>query len=404
MKPALAMAALWMLFGGLHVGLGTRRIRALLVRRLGERGFALAFSFVAAVSFTLLVVYYAAHRTEGAAGLALGRVEWVRWALMTASAAGIMLASSTFAHYPRSPYAVLGRSAAAARGMARITRHPFFAGLALFAIAHGLLATRLIGTVFLFGFALLALAGAAHQDRKLVARRGEAHAAYLRETSMLPFAAIVSRRQRLLWRELPLGALAIGAALALGLRQAHEFIFSAGGFFVVAAVLGGAAFEIVRALRRHDAGTPGAAAASSRLERLTPLFLFATGVGHVLVGLALFHEPLAAIWRDGIVNSIGAQLVPGAQSWLAPVRPRFEREAAFWFLLFGPCLWMLGQITRRAVERPDPGLLRIVAWNLLGMGVLGALIMPVSGFWILIALAPLVLRVATRLDAEPAHG
>jgi len=49
----------------------------------------------------------------------------------------------------------------------RVTRHPFFVGVALLASAHLLLATRLVGTVFFAGLAALAILGAWHQDRKL---------------------------------------------------------------------------------------------------------------------------------------------------------------------------------------------------------------------------------------------
>ena len=47
MEPALVVAVLWMLFGGTHIGLATRRVRAALVARLGEGGFTALFSAVA---------------------------------------------------------------------------------------------------------------------------------------------------------------------------------------------------------------------------------------------------------------------------------------------------------------------------------------------------------------------
>ena len=53
-----------------------------------------------------------------------------------------------------------------------MTRHPFFVGVALLASAHVLLATRLVGAVFFAGLAALAILGARHQDRKILARRG----------------------------------------------------------------------------------------------------------------------------------------------------------------------------------------------------------------------------------------
>lgn len=153
----------------------------------------------------------------------------------------------------------------------------------------------------------------------------------------------------------------------------------------------------------NTASPIAAAATSSSFYRLPSVLLFVTAVGHVLVGLVLFREPLAAIWRDGIINSIGPQFLPGAESWLGSVRPPFERAAAFWFVLFGPLLWMIGQVVRRAAERSDPQLLRIIAWDLLGIGIVGVVIMPISGFWLMIAFAPLLAKVAARLDGAATH-
>jgi uncharacterized protein DUF6463 len=106
--------------------------------------------------------------------------------------------------------------------------------------------------------------------------------------------------------------------------------------------------------------------------------LIATGVLHVAVGAVLFAGPLAAIVRDGVLDAVGRDLARGL---------------AFWFVLYGPVLVALGRITQHAVATADGAVLAVVGWSLLGMGVLGAAAIPVSGFWILIALAmPLVLR------------
>ena len=74
MEPALTVAVLWLLFAGTHIGLATRRVRAALVARLGEAGFTALFSVIASASFAAAIAYYAAHRTEGAPGLALANV------------------------------------------------------------------------------------------------------------------------------------------------------------------------------------------------------------------------------------------------------------------------------------------------------------------------------------------
>jgi len=252
MEPGWVLAGLWILFASTHVTLATRPIRDPLVRRCGELGFNLVFSLVASVSFALLVHYYALHRLEGPPGLALGRSEAVRLLLTAAIVLGIVLATAPLLSYQGSPYALFRRSTPPARGIERITRHPFFVGVSLFALAHALLATRLVGTVFAAGFAVFPMIGAWHQDRKLLAMRGTGHADYLKTTSTVPFVAIFTGRQRFVWSELPLGSLAAGLVIAFALRVVHDGIFSSGGAFVIAAVVGGAAVETSLSWRRAD--------------------------------------------------------------------------------------------------------------------------------------------------------
>jgi uncharacterized membrane protein len=261
LSPALVVGLLWLGFGGAHLALAGTRVRAALVARLGESGFLAPFSAVAAVTFSALSIYYAAHRFEGAPGLGLGRLAAARGVLMAVVVAGVTLA--IVMDYAKSPTALFNQPIRAPRGIERVTRHPFFAGVALLALAHVLLATRLVGTVFFAGLATLAIVGAWHQDRKLLARRGEPYAGYLAATSAVPFAAIVAGRQHLVWREIPPRGIVLGLAVATGLRAVHASIFAHGGAWVIGALLLGAAFSTRRArqrARRLAAAPPGAPA------------------------------------------------------------------------------------------------------------------------------------------------
>ena len=126
-------------------------------------------------------------------------------------------------------------------GLERITRHPFFTGIALIGMAHVLLATHLAGAVLMGALAILSIAGAWHQDVKFVRRYGRPYGDYLAVTSAIPFAAILGGRQRLVWRELPLGGCALGIVAVFALRLVHEDIFASGGRWMMLAVIGGAA-------------------------------------------------------------------------------------------------------------------------------------------------------------------
>lgn len=248
MDPVATVILLWLLFGGSHIGLAV--IRERIVGRIGEPGFGIVYSLVAAITFSALITYYAAHRFEGAPGFALGGVPLLRWTLMALVLLGIVLMSAALLDYPRMPMALFNQSIKGPRGIERITRHPFFMGVALLGGAHVLLATHLIGAVFFFGLVLLSVLGPIHQDRKLTARRGRAYAEYCAATSFIPFAAMLDGRQPLIWSELPLRGLVVGLGLGLAARYGHAQLFAAGGLWIIVVVLGGATLATVGALRR----------------------------------------------------------------------------------------------------------------------------------------------------------
>jgi uncharacterized membrane protein len=305
MKPALMMTLLCTLFVGTHIALATRRIRAALVARLGEAGFTVLFSLVAAASYSVLVSFYAAHRFEGVAGVALAGVPALHGLLTAAIVLGAVLTVAGLVSYPASPYYLFGPAIQPPRGIERITRHPFFAGVALFALAHALLATRLIGTVFFGGLALLAIAGPRYQDAKLLARLGRRFADHLATTSFIPFAAILTGRQRMAWRDLPLGAMAGGVVLAVVLRTVHGSILAYGGVFVIAPGLVAAVVALLQSSRggrrtsRSD--SPPAASARTVLSEPVSRRRALACAGAMLLGyVGLVHEVVGAtLYPDG---------------------------------------------------------------------------------------------------------
>jgi uncharacterized membrane protein len=257
MEPALVVALLWLFFGGTHVVLGIAPIRAPLVRRFGELGFVVLFSLVALATLGAVVTYFSAYRNAGPPGLALATHPVARPLLIATIVVGIALAAAGLAGYPRSAMVLFARRVHGPTGIARVTRHPFFAGTFLVMTAHAVLATRLIGAVFCAGFAALSFFGALLQDKKLRARLGEPYATVLAETSFLPFAAVIQGRQSLALSDLPWRAFLGGAIAALAIRLVHDRIFSAGGAWLLAVVAGGAvAVTLPRFLKTRRGRTP----------------------------------------------------------------------------------------------------------------------------------------------------
>lgn len=117
-----------------------------------------------------------------------------------------------------------------------------------------------------------------------------------------------------------------------------------------------------------------------RLLRHAGSLLIGTGVLHTLIGFAFAARPLAGIRRDGIVNAIHSH--PERQAWV-------------WFMFSGWSLIALGQLVRweqRQGSMPP----RSLGWHLTAMGAVLAVLMPVSGGWLLLAQGILLLRGGMR--------
>ncbi|TMA36143.1 MAG: hypothetical protein E6J87_01570 [Deltaproteobacteria bacterium] len=237
MNPVLAVAFALAPFVATHLGLAWPPLRQRLVARLGRMGFTIFYSLVAWFTFGFAVSVYAAHAGEGQAGLALGTLGPARALLVATIALGIMLMTGSFAGYATSPYAMSRQQERGPRGLERVTRHPFFVGVSLLGVAHALLATRLVGAVFMGILGAYALIGARLQDAKLAALRGDSYARFAAASSILPFAAITAGRQRLVLSELPYGAMLLGLAVTAALRALHDRLFADGGAWLIAALV-----------------------------------------------------------------------------------------------------------------------------------------------------------------------
>jgi uncharacterized membrane protein len=127
-----------------------------------------------------------------------------------------------------SPTAVGGEKhlagAQPARGLLRVTRHPFLWSVVFWATAH-LLVNADAGSLLFFGsLGLTAWRGAYDIDRKRRRSNPAEFARFESTTSIVPFAALLTGRNRLVLRELwlPLG---LGLALALAAFALHPYFF-----------------------------------------------------------------------------------------------------------------------------------------------------------------------------------
>ena len=218
----LAAAALaWFL---LHAAVAGSPLRFWLVGRVGEKAYRVSFSLASLGVLWWLVREFgrAPYRQLWITPTALSYVPLLIMPLAFVLLAGAFLVPSpTTAGGEK----ILLREDAA-RGVLRITRHPFLWSAVLWATAH-LLARADPGSLLFFGsLGLTALRGTFDIDRKRRRTHPEAFARFEAVTSNVPLAAVFAGRTRLVFAEL-WRPLVLGLALALGVIALHAQLFGA---------------------------------------------------------------------------------------------------------------------------------------------------------------------------------
>jgi uncharacterized membrane protein len=180
-------------FVGTHFLL-SHPLRRAIVARIGERGFLGVYSLVAFATLIWLALAYRA----APAGAPLWPVGDGLWAVATVV---MLLASVLFmgslVRNPALPDPTAAtRPVPDARGVFAITRHPMMWGFALWAVAHIIVFPDPSNVVLAGAILLLALVGAALQDRKKEQLQPDFWPEWERRTSFAPFAAIAAGRAR----------------------------------------------------------------------------------------------------------------------------------------------------------------------------------------------------------------
>ena len=196
MDPVIKVLLWWLAFGGTHVVLTHPPIRGALLGRFGEKGYQGAYSLISFATFVPLVWAFFANRVSDATPLPeLAMTPGLPWAAMLLMLLAVVMLVFGFAQ--PSPVSLAGaRSRSEVVGIQRVTRHPTFMAFAIFGFAHLLVNTAAIDRVFFGGMLLFPLIGCAHQDWRKRQSADEKIRRFFAETSLLPFAAIASGRNR----------------------------------------------------------------------------------------------------------------------------------------------------------------------------------------------------------------
>jgi uncharacterized membrane protein len=218
---SLVLAALF--FVGIHVCIAGTRLRDVLVARLGAQGFLGAFSVLSFVGLIWLTTAYADAPYTPLWGELYALKPLVL--LVTLVAFVLVVVGLT----TPSPTAVGGEgvldATEPARGILRVTRHPFLSGVALWAAAH-LVVNGEASALVLFGSLLvLAVVGPGSIDRKRRRAFGARWERFEAVTSRVPFVAILQGRNRFVASELPRGMLALAVVVYAVVLAVHPLLF-----------------------------------------------------------------------------------------------------------------------------------------------------------------------------------
>lgn len=104
--------------------------------------------------------------------------------------------------------------------------------------------------------------------------------------------------------------------------------------------------------------------------------VFLLGLAHLAFGLIRFKVPLAEALAGGFIDQF---------------RQSEARRAAFWFLMCGVMLMLVGQLALRAVAAGDPGALKTIGYYALAASVVGIAAFPASPLWSLLVLGLVLL-------------
>ena len=181
MTPQAGLFLFSIAFVGTHFLL-SHPLRGPLVRAMGERAFQGLYSLVALITFGSMIYFYRLCGREPPLW-DVGQVGWIVGTLLMWLASILIVGS--FIGNPALPGARGPRGGPNA--VFRITRHPMMWSFALWAAVHLTVLAMPKALVFDGAIILLALAGAAAQDRKKAGLMGDAWHEWTAETAFIPF-------------------------------------------------------------------------------------------------------------------------------------------------------------------------------------------------------------------------
>jgi uncharacterized membrane protein len=197
-------------------------LRGALARSMGERGYLALYSAAAFATLGWMIWAYLRAPFQPL---------WPGLKLVPLGVMPVALVLVVAALSSRNPTAVMQagalKAAEPARGIIRVTRHPMMWGVMLWAAAHVLARGDVASAIFFGGFFVLAALGTVAIDARKADTLGEDWKRFAAVTSNVPFGAIASGRNRLVWREIGWTRVLVALATYVAVLFAHPYLFGA---------------------------------------------------------------------------------------------------------------------------------------------------------------------------------
>jgi magnesium-transporting ATPase (P-type) len=106
------------------------------------------------------------------------------------------------------------------------------------------------------------------------------------------------------------------------------------------------------------------------------VYLLITGILHCIVSIISFRHTYIQIFSDGFINSIQKDTTKGL---------------ALWFLICGIFLLLFGRTLHHYIKREQKPAPSFLGYYMLLFAIIGCLIIPISGFWLFIPQAIVII-------------
>jgi len=113
-----------------------------------------------------------------------------------------------------------------------------------------------------------------------------------------------------------------------------------------------------------------------KIWKYSGTLLTATGILHTVIALIMGYEAFVEIYRNGIFNAVEGDCA---------------REHSFWFLVCGIIIILFGNTLQYYIRKTRTPAPLSLGWVLLVISITGCVFEPVSGFWLFIPQAVIII-------------